>query len=81
MVTDAGVVSRLSVLLSGRGAAGQPPKAATAAPRRSQPPSGDDPLGSEYLHPGDSGKDGRVVEHGPHDGDLPVKVEGLPPVA
>lgn len=81
-VADAVVIADALALVKGRDAAGGRPEGGTRSARPSHPPGGNDPLGSEYLlHPGDSGKDGRVVKHGPYDGDLAVKVEGLPPVA
>lgn len=82
VVTDPVVLRRVGALLTG--IAGDVPRRASAehAPGgRSQPPDRLHPVGVEHLRAGGAGEDDCMVEQGPHDGVLPVEVQGRPRTA
>lgn len=70
-VTDAGVVASVGVLLSGWDDAGVP-RSGTRSTQRLQPPSRNDPVRVQTLHPLGAGVDGGVVEDGADDRGLAI---------
>lgn len=81
LVTDAGAVSRLRVLLSVRGSAGGAPAGVRRGPRRSEGPAGHDSVRVQSAGSGGAGEDGRVVQDGSDDRGLPGEVEAAPGIA
>jgi len=70
-LTDASLVSQVSVLLGGRDGARRPPTGVERGTRRSQSPRGDNALRGEPMDSVDAGGDRGVVQHGTHDRVLP----------
>lgn len=81
LVTDAGSVAQLRVLLSVRASADGAPAGARRGPRRSQGPGGNDPVRVQTSGSWGAGEDGGEVEHGGDDRGLPGEVESFPGVA
>ena len=79
VVTDAGVVARLGVLLRGRDAAGEPPAGGARSARASQSPSGNDPVRVDLAASSTvAGGDGGVVKNRGDNRRLPRQVQTLP---
>lgn len=76
-VTDAGIVSRLVVLLDG-GPPAQRAKRAADGPPPSELPDDLDPAGVKTASSGGAGSDNHSVHDGVDDGGLAGEVEGFP---
>ena len=75
LVTDAGVVSQIGVLLRGRDAAWQP-RSGERGTRPSQPPGGNNPVRVDHSAPTTgTGVDGGEVEYSGDDCGLPRQVQ------
>ena len=75
LVTDAGVVSQIGVLLRGRDAAWQP-RSGERGTRSSHSPGGNNPVWVDQASPSTgSGADGGEVEHSGNDRGLPSEVQ------
>lgn len=78
LVTDAEVVARVGVLLSGRDSARGPRQGTRAESRRSEPPSGYDPVRVEAACASRARADRGEVEDSGDNGGLSVQVQGVP---
>ena len=81
VVTERGVVERVSVLLGARRTRGRAhARSASTAPgrTRSEAPHGADTIDGHVAGASDAGEDLDVVDQGLDDGSLPVEVEGRP---